>query len=227
MAQESSISFRVTPKERSLLLALLAARPPQGDESTQWTASGEIGDWDPEEYRAVWIAIDDKLRSAEGTSVGDLLARSRSILVELRELGVIRTDNAPAGDYAEWLVSQATDAPLETSSSESFDLRLEPTDEFPEGERVQVKARTVSEPPKRGQRQLSVFRSWDFDSLVAVLFDETFRVRKAGRVPVEVVRDEAAEVEHVNGWRVFATDEFLLRGEDWTECLNAVAGQAA
>ena len=40
----------------------------------------------------------------------------------------------------------------------------------PDGRRLQVKARFVSDPPKRGQDELSVIRSFDFDALVAVLF---------------------------------------------------------
>jgi hypothetical protein len=39
--------------------------------------------------------------------IGELLALSRRILAELRERGVIRTGNAPAGDYAELLAFRA------------------------------------------------------------------------------------------------------------------------
>ena len=41
-------------------------------------------------------------------TVGELLSFSRAILAELRRRGVIRTGNAPAGDYAELLVQRAS-----------------------------------------------------------------------------------------------------------------------
>ena len=48
-----------------------------------------------------------------GLRIGELLALSRSVLAELRRRGVIRTSNAPTGDYAEWLAAQATGGQLE------------------------------------------------------------------------------------------------------------------
>jgi hypothetical protein len=44
-------------------------------------------------------------------STGKLLALSRLILAELRHREVIRSGNAPAGDYAELLVRVATSSP--------------------------------------------------------------------------------------------------------------------
>jgi len=38
-----------------------------------------------------------------------------------------------------------------------------------DGEKLQVKARVVSDPAKPGQLQLSPFRSFDFDSAIVVL----------------------------------------------------------
>ena len=75
---------------------------------------------------------------------------------------------------------------------------------------------------KRGERQLSVFRSWEFDAAVIVLFDDGFRVWRAARVPVDAMQDGSRFVQHVSGYRVLATDAFLDRGEDWTERLRAV-----
>src|SRR5437773_1504497 len=91
-------------------------------------------------------------------TVGELLSCSRAILAELRRRGVIRSGNAPAGDYAELLVQRATDGDLAPNSQRSWDV------ETPQGERLQVKARVVTNPRITGERQLSVFRSWDFDA---------------------------------------------------------------
>lgn len=148
---------------------------------------------------------------------GELLALSRAILAELRKRGVIRTGNAPAGDYAELLVRVATGGELAPNSQRSWDVLT------PAGERLQVKARVVTNPASAGERQLSVFRSWDFDAAVIVLFDDEFRVWRAARLPVETLRDRARFVEHVRGHRILARDELLDAGEDWTELLRVAA----
>jgi hypothetical protein len=129
-------------------------------------------------------------------SVRQLLALSRKILAQLRAREVIRSGNAPVGDYAELLV---------------------------EGEHLQVKARIVTNPRVRGERQLSVFRSWDFDAGVIILFDDEFRVWRAARVAQADLERAGRWVEHVRGWRVMATDTLLDNGEDWTERLRTIA----
>ncbi|MEX2654251.1 MAG: hypothetical protein WD532_04380, partial [Acidimicrobiia bacterium] len=66
--------------------------------------------------------------------MGDLLSSYAAILAELRERGVVRSANAPAGDYAEWLCSRALGATLvDNFSVKSHDLVLS------DGRRVQVK----------------------------------------------------------------------------------------
>lgn len=149
-------------------------------------------------------------------TVGELLTLSRRILAELRERGVIRTGNAPAGDYAELLVQRATKGELAPNSTKSWDILT------PGKERLQVKARVVTNPSDTGQRQLSPFRSWDFDAAVIVLFDDDFAVWRAACIPVEMVKDGSRFSEHVRGDRVFAKDELLARGEDWTDRLRSV-----
>ena len=149
-------------------------------------------------------------------SIGELLGLSRQILRELRERGVIRTGNAPAGDYAELLVQRATAGELAPNSQRSWDVLTA------EGERLQVKARVVTDPKVAGERQLSVFRSWDFDAAVIVLFDDEFRVWRAARVPVEELEARGRLTEHVRGFRIMATDSLLDSGDDWTDRLRAV-----
>ena len=150
-------------------------------------------------------------------STGELLALSRGILAELKDRGVIRTGNAPAGDYAELLVRVSTGGELAPNSQRSWDVLT------PDGERLQVKARVVTNPKTQGERQLSVFRSWEFDSAVVVLFDDEFRVWRAARLPVELLREQARFVKHVSGYRIIARDELLNAGEDWTERLREAA----
>ena len=104
------------------------------------------------------------------------------------------------------------------ASQKSWDVRT------PAGERLQVKARVVVDPKVQGQRQLSVFRSWDFEAAVMVLFDDEFRVWKAAHLPVKVVKANRHWTEHVKGWRVMATDNLLAQGEDWTDRLRLGSG---
>jgi len=151
-------------------------------------------------------------------TVAELLALSRGSLRELKLRGVIRSGNAPAGDYAELLVQRATDGELATASQKSWDV-LTPSDE-----RLQVKARVITNERKNSERQLSSFRSWDFDAAIIVLFDDEFRVWRAARIPASVLREVAYYAQHVRGHTVYATDELLNRpdAEDWTERLREV-----
>lgn len=79
----------------------------------------------------------------------------------------------------------------------------------------------------RGERQLSPFRSWEFDAAVIVLFDDDYEVSHAAKLPVVELRERARWAKHVNGWLVFATPDVLNSGEDWTERLRQVQSEPA
>ena len=155
--------------------------------------------------------------------MGELLSSYAQILAELRERGVVRSANSPAGDYAEWLCARALNATLvDNFSVKSHDLVLA------DGRRVQVKARVTSEPPKAGQLQTSPFRSWDFDLAAFVLLrDYDYTVRRAVLLPVEVVRAQSTYRSHVNGSVVMMRGALLDHedAEDITDGLRAAAGQ--
>ncbi len=149
-----------------------------------------------------------------GLNTPALFALYRATLAQLRERGVVRTENAPAGDYAEYLVATALGGELAPNSEKSWDVRL------PSGRRLQVKARVVSEPPRRSQRQLSPFRSFDFDAAVIVLLADTdYTVWRAVEVPQQVVAGRAAYNAHVNGHVLHATDD-VLHHEDVVDLTN-------
>ena len=79
-----------------------------------------------------------------------------------------------------------------------------------DGEKLQVKARVVSEPAKPGQLQLSPFRSFAFDSAVIVLLSATAcAVSRASKVPLNVVESFAIHRQHVNGKVLFARPEIM------------------
>jgi hypothetical protein len=154
-------------------------------------------------------------------STGELLAGYASSLVELRRRGVIRSSNAPAGDYGEWLVARALHGKLAANlAAKSYDLVL------PDERRVQVKTRVVSVPPRRGQLQASVFRSFGFDLAALVqLRDIDHEVHRAVLLPVDVVQGLARRIEHVNGWRVMMTPTVLdhPRAQDITDAAQRAA----
>lgn len=79
-----------------------------------------------------------------------------------------------------------------------------------DGEKLQVKARVVSDPAAPGQLQLSPFRSLAFHSAVIVLLSATdYAVARASKVPRHVIESSAAYRQHVNGEVLFARPEIM------------------
>lgn len=134
---------------------------------------------------------------------GELFRLYRNILQELTRRGIVRTMNAPAGDYAEYLVAPLMRGELADNSEKSWDVMT------PEGERLQVKCRVVDPDRPSARRQLSPFRTWDFDRAVVVLFDERYQVYRCASIPREVIQTRATHRGHVNGYVVRATDELM------------------
>src|SRR6185312_3248404 len=73
--------------------------------------------------------------------ISELLGIYGQVLEELREREVIRSANAPTGDYAEWLVHRALGGQLQPPSNKSADLIVR-------GKKIQIKARVLSSPKK-------------------------------------------------------------------------------
>ena len=150
--------------------------------------------------------------------ISDLLGIYGQVLEELREREVIRSANAPTGDYAEWLVQRALGGKLQPSSNKSADLIVRK-------KKIQIKARVLSDPEKPGERQLSSFRSWDFDDAVIVLFNRRYDVHQATRIKVGELEAASREDKWVSGRRVIANDGLLDRGRDIPEKLREAAAK--
>lgn len=143
---------------------------------------------------------------------------------------VVRSRNAPTGDYAEWLVAKATRGFLAARSEKSWDVCTK-SDHHPngqclkKGQHIQVKARVVSD--KDAQPALSPFRSWTFDALVIVLFSATYEVLSAAKIPRTVVEGAPGTYwsKHVNGYVAYAKKDLILRGNPnyWTRRLQEAA----
>jgi hypothetical protein len=152
----------------------------------------------------------------------ELFALYRLTLAELRARGIVRTDNAPTGDYAEYLVATAFDGELAPNSEKGWDIKLATE------KRIQVKARVVSDPPRHSQLQLSPFRSFDFDvAIIVLLADGDYSVRQAVELPRELVEAKAKYNEHVNAHILFATADVLNHelAVDVTAALTRLAAQ--
>jgi len=151
-------------------------------------------------------------------SESGLFSLYRSILRELKSRGVIRTENAPVGDYAEYLVATALGGQLAPNAEKAWDVLGSG------GEKLQVKARVVSEPAEPGQLQLSPFRSFGFDAAVIVLLSAAdYAVSRASKVPRHVVESAAVYRQHVNGSVLFARPDIMGHPEatDLTATLRA------
>ena len=148
------------------------------------------------------MSLPEELNLQEA-SVAELLRLYGRILQVLTLRKIARTANSPPGDYAEFLVREALGGTLAPNSEKSWDILTA------DARRVQVKCRIVTNAVDRGQRQLSLIRSFDFDDLVIVLFNADYSIRSAVVLPVEVVESKAVYRPYVNGHVVFATDGLL------------------
>lgn len=140
----------------------------------------------------------------------ELLSDWAAIMRQLRERGIIRTNNSPTGDIAEALVERALAGERSHFSQAGWDVRLPVSAEFPDGERVQVKSLRVvpwSKPPTT----CSPIVDRDYDSVVVVYFDEDFRVTGALRFTRHVVEDAFNPRARDDGRIIRLTKKFLAR----------------
>jgi hypothetical protein len=134
----------------------------------------------------------------------DLLRLHNTILNELWRRKVIRTNNNPLGDYAEWLVADKLNFKLETSSQSGHDA----TDI--NGVRYQIKARKLSE--KNKSTQLGAIRNLaqhDFDFLIAILFDSNYEIILAVSIPWECISKYARYQKHTNSSLLYLQNPLL------------------
>jgi hypothetical protein len=163
--------------------------------------------------------VSPELNFADRTT-RDLFRIYRATLNELKARGIIRTENAPAGDYAEYLVHRALGGRLAPNSEKSWDVELA------NAERIQVKCRVVPTPMLPGHRQLSAFRSFDFEAAVIVFFsDLDYSVIRATKLPRTLVEANSKHRKHDNSYVFHATEMILADPSaiDLTDLMRAAA----
>lgn len=97
-------------------------------------------------------------------TVGEMLHVYTNLLAELRRRGLVRTNNAPIGDLAEYACAAYYEGELAPNSEKSFDLTAA------DGRRIQVKVRTIRDDTS-SSGTFSAIRSMDFDACVFILAD--------------------------------------------------------
>ncbi|MEJ5928845.1 hypothetical protein WG915_09515 [Corynebacterium sp. H128] len=124
--------------------------------------------------------------------VKELLQTEAAIVAELRQRGLVRTNNKPLGDIAEQVVLAARGGILEPNSTKSHDVTT------PGGHRIQVKAMGRRMGGKKGK--FSPFRSFDFDTAVFLVFEsQSFELILAREVSAKDVEAVSGYSAHTNG----------------------------
>ena len=131
----------------------------------------------------------------------ELLRLHSSAVSELKRRKIVRTENAPLGDYAEWLLCQTFGWEAQTNSTQDVDAV------GPGGVRYQIKARRLLR--KNASRQLGALRrlnEGNFDFLAATLFDADYNVWHAAMIPHGLVLANSYRATSVNA-RLFQLND--------------------
>jgi len=105
-----------------------------------------------------------------------LLEDWAAIMRQLRDRGIIRTNNNPVGDIAEAIVAEHYAGQRAPFGQKNWDVLIAT------GERIEVKGIRQL---KGGSRRSNVspIRGSDYDSMVIVLLDDDFKVTEGLRIP--------------------------------------------
>lgn len=126
----------------------------------------------------------------DSQSAEELMSSYFTLLTRMEKLDFIRTRNSPVGDVAEKIVQQALGGDLYENSKRSVDLLTKT------GERIQVKARATLQ----GSQTFGVFRSFDFDTAIFIIFDPyDGSLLDARSMAAEDVEEISRFSSHTNG----------------------------
>ena len=165
--------------------------------------------------------MSDFVAIVQEATVKELLELHAAILEELRERKIVRSSNAPLGDYAELLFKIAFSWTLEHNASSGHDA----TDAA--GNRYQIKSCRMTQ--HNGSRQLSFIRRLPdktFDFLASALFNADYSIRRAAIVPHVLLEPRCRFSKHTNGWLFKLEDDVwdMPGVRDVTHELKAAAG---
>jgi hypothetical protein len=134
----------------------------------------------------------------------ELLRQYTAVIDELKNRGIVRTNNAPLGDFTEWLVAKRMNLDLAPNSKAGYDAISDA------GVKFQIKGRRVT--PSNNSRQLSAIRKYeeaDFEYLIAVIFDENFSIIEAYLISHEIVGKYGRFQKHTNALNLIMSGAIL------------------
>lgn len=134
---------------------------------------------------------------------------------ELRRRELVRTNNKPLGDIAEYIVWLARGGVLEPNSTKSHDITTE------SGQLIQVKA-MANRAAGAGAR-FSPFRSAGYHTAVFLVFDTGFEIVEAFEVQADKIDAHVRFVPHVAGRQPSLTQVRTLGSDVTTEMQSAYA----
>ena len=142
------------------------------------------------------------MKNLEQMAEVELLRTYTGVIDELMRRGVVRTRNAPIGDYTEWLVCSHLGLEMQANSKAAFDAS------DANGIHYQIKGRRS----EKQSDQFSVIRNLEengFHFLIAIVFNNDWSIRLAVKIPHEVVARRAAYSGYVNGHILTFTDKII------------------
>lgn len=148
-------------------------------------------------------------------SVKHLLLLEASVVKELRRRDLVRTNNKPLGDIAEYVVWLARGGVLEPNSTKSHDITTD------SGHRIQVKA-MANRAAGAGAR-FSPFRSAGYHTAVSLVFDTVFEIVEAFEVEADQIEAHVRFVPHVAGRQPSLTQVRTLGTDVIAEMQSAYA----
>lgn len=140
-----------------------------------------------------------------GKSAKQLLSMHSEIIRELKLRKILRTENAPVGDYAEWLIARAFDGDLLDKSAKGVDVVTKDM-------RIQVKARTV-DPHSNKSIPTGAIRDWNFTHMAILLFNRgNYQMLSAWMVPTDAIKRVTRYAKHDN--KHYIPDVRVLERDD-------------
>ncbi|MEW4354700.1 hypothetical protein AB1I63_07420 [Streptococcus pneumoniae] len=137
--------------------------------------------------------------------IGDVkskLQEHSNILVNLKNDGILRTNNSPVGDYAEWLAVKVLNLKLEKNSEKGIDAKDRKNC-------YQIKARKANVNGKLN-RMLGIIRDYDENDkgnknkyLIVLFFDFEYNVSEAYEIPYSILSKlKGNKSKHENGLKI-------------------------
>jgi len=158
----------------------------------------------------------DVLPDVTRLSVKNLLLLEASVVKELRRRELVRTNNKPLGDIAEYIVWMARGGVLEPNSTKSHDITTA------SGQRIQVKA--MANRAAGAGAKFSPFRSAGYNTAAFLVFDVAFEIAEAYEVGAEQIEEHVRFVPHVAGRQPTLTQVRALGTDITAEMRAAYAG---